>query len=412
MYDSILIRSYFQIRVLVFLAGLICTGMPVALSAQTVTQVAELKPAHYSSFFGNSQDPILHPDGFVFIGREWQRSAEKKVTGVIYAFVNLRTQKTGTIQLPYAKLVESNKELLTRGRSPSTSLVAFDGRRAGFVLEDSRRAKRESCVFHGWDRRFYYFTLDTKSGEVSALREIGAPGGRESFYIAGSDKRHLYYSTYSNDGGCGQYKSVQMRRISLQGEIDGEWAIDLKTRGVIAKPRFTSNRKHLAILTYTERGVPAKNPPDGYIIDPVSRKTWRFTIPVTPYAIACDETQCLLGSSQAGTVVRLRLDTKKVEPVAKGLRLMNHFVVTPDGDRVLIFWNSISGPKHVQIRDFPAMNNKNVRKLATGKIFGAPRGFRPESMVWSADGRYLLIPKPGPTGFSDDESILIFEVKD
>jgi hypothetical protein len=58
------------------------------------------------------------------------------------------------------------------------------------------------------------------------------------------------------------------------------------------------------------------------------------------------------------------------------------------------------------------MGAKNVINLSTAKVFGAPRGFRPESMVWSADGRYLLIPRPGPTGFADEEAILIFEVRD
>ncbi|MEQ9364958.1 MAG: hypothetical protein RIF32_11975 [Leptospirales bacterium] len=319
----------------------------VGVGAQTVTKVAELKPAHYSSFFSNSQDPVLHPEGYVYIGREWLRDANNQATDIVYAFVHLPTQKTGVIELPYAKLREANAAVLTRGRSPSTSLVSFDGRRAGFVVEDSRRGEKESCVFHGWDRRFYFVTLDIESGEFSELREIGAPGGRESFYFVGSDEDYLYYALYSNEGGCGQYQSVTFNRVALDsGEVD-DWRVDLKTRGVIARPIFTGERKHLAILNYTERGVAAKNPPDGFIIDPGSRKTWRFTIPVTPYAVACDATQCLVGSSQAGTIVRLRLDNNKVEAVAKGLRLMNHFVVTPGGKRVLIFWNSISGPKHV-----------------------------------------------------------------
>ncbi len=383
-----------------------------AVAAQTVSKVAELKPAHYSSYYSNVGDPLLHPEGYVYIGREWLRDASGKATGVAYAFAHLPSQRTGAIKLPYDELRKANAKLLSRSRVPVADLVAFDGRIAGFVVKDGRRAKKLQCVFHGWERGYYYFTLDTESGELSELREIGAPNQQESFYNIAADERHLYYALYSDDAGCGQYRSVALRRLELATGVVDDWRVDLKTRGVIARPRFTAERKYLAILNYTERGVAAKNPPDGYIIDPTTRKSWRFRIPVTPYAIACDETQCLLGSSQAGTITRLRLDTGKVEAAAKGLRLMNHIVVTPGGQRALIFWNSIQGPKHVQARDFPAMNSKSVTKFATGKIFGAPRGFRPESMVWSADGRYLLIPKPDKSGFADDSTILIFEVKD
>ena len=196
--------------------------------------------------------------------------------------------------------------------------------------------------------------------------------------------------------------------------------MQLQTNGVIARPRFTGERRYLAILNYTERGVKAKNPADGFIIDPDARKAWRFRIPVTPYAIACDVAQCLLGSSQAGTISRLRLSEAlanksqqgKAEPVARGLGRMNHFVVTPGGQRVLLFWNSIVGAKHVEAREFPAMTAAKRKKFATAKVFGAPRGFRPETMVWTADGGYILLPKPGPNGFSDDATVLVFKVTD
>ncbi|MCR9142826.1 MAG: hypothetical protein NXI24_11285 [bacterium] len=403
---AVLILSFF----LYSAAG---AGAQSAAGAVEVVKVAELKPQYYSSFFSSAQDALLHPEGYVYIGREWLRDANNKATAVAFAYAHLPSQKTGSFELPLMKLKAENAKLLTRGRFPSANLVAFDGRRAGFVLQDSRRANKESCVFHGWDRRHYFVSLDTRSGELSELREIGAPGVRESFYAAGADDEYLYYALYSNEGGCGQYKSVRMNRVSLDSlEIDEDWQIDLKTKGVIAKPKFTGDRKYLAILNYTERGVAAKNPPDGFFVEIASRKQYRFTLPVTPYAFACTPAECLVGSSQAGTIVRLPLDGGKSKVVAKGLRLMNHFVVTPGGKRALIFWNAISGPKHVAVRDFPQMGRKNEQKLSTGKVFGAPRGFRPESMVWSADGRYLLIPKPEQSGFADDESILIFEVKD
>lgn len=404
------------------MASLAVSSSMNELNAQTIQKVAELQPRGYSSYFMSSggPDPLLHPDGYVFIGREWLRDASREATGIAYAYMYLPTQKTGVIQLPYKQLREQNARLLTRGRMPVVHLVAFDGEEAGFVIEDGRRANQDACVFHGWDRRYFYFTMDVDSGELSALSEIGAPGVRESFYAIGVDDEYLYQALYSNDAGCSQYRTVTLRRTELEsGEVD-DWSMNLQTNGVMARPRFTGDRDYLAILNYTERGVKAKNPADGYIIDPEARKTWRFRIPVTPYAIACDDAQCMLGSSQAGTVSRLRLSQElanqsrqgKSETVARGLGRMNHFVVTPGGQRVLLFWNSIVGAKHVEARDFPAMTAAKRKKFSTAKFFGAPRGFRPETMVWSADGGYILLPKPGANGFSDDSTVLVFKVTD
>ena len=370
--------------------------------AQKVRLVVELEPPDF-----DNNVRMLDGGRFVYVG--WKPVPDgSRVPPREFHVLDLTTRQVSSFTVPLGQYVAADPARFPVDARPSFSLVSYDGRVAGLLVDEYRTLPAADCIYQRREKRLTYMTYDTQAAAFAEPVELYRGAGAGNFAEAGTDGRYFYYAAFSNDLACGKFRDVSIRRVGLDGELD-DWRFDLQTQGGGGRLRLSPDQRAVALLEYSEAGDNKKTT-EGFLVDIAGKVVHRIQPPPTPYGLACDfPTMCVVAANQTGRLHRYDLQ-KGTSAVLPGTKLMHLVAFTPNRQRVLIFWNSILGPKHVEVREWPSLKIK--KKIPTAEFYKKSKGFHPEDVLVTPDGRYVILPRPAASGFPDDRGVLIFDVTD
>jgi hypothetical protein len=370
---------------------------------------------------GGSLNEWLDTRRYVHLVNEFERDGAGRLTAMSFVVADVIEQKV--VRLPFRLDEFARAHPGVFPQSPVPTLVYFRGDVAllRFDRIDIRRldGPRETPLFCFWN---------PKGPSDCALREL-VPGVLEPevlFYPLGPDptEKHLYFAVVTRDTRPQVDQgpvSMRLFRISLADErMSSNWSmkLDFPKRDkqlTVNKVAFSFDGTKLAIAEYHDRAGARKHtpspPPQVYVIDLATKRVATYPIGLSPYGLSFsrDGQALVVGSHETGELTRIDLAAGKVDRTVQGMDSVHAIFAPAEGDTLLVFSSHKNGPKPVEVRRWKDL--KLVRKIPMRSLIPGLDGVHPSGMRMTADGRLLVTPMYGMSGFPEGAGLVVYEVK-
>ena len=313
---------------------------------------------------------------------------------VRYRLLDLSTLGIVDMEIPFHEFPREQLATLGIAKLEGGELLHHDGEVTTIQVDQMNGWKRVAAWLVQYDHRSHRFSKLLKLADVvpdGYLHPLGYDPTDTHWYFAWAvraEKAEL------SDGPV----RYELARVDLKTvEIDWRLTIEPPRRArrlKIDSARFSKDGSRLALVEYNdragERDAPARPQQQVYVIDVARRRIDTYPIPLSAYGAAFppDSRFLLVGSHEAGTVLRIDVVDRKQTHSVQATKTIHEFHVAPAGGYFLVVNNyELSPRKVVDVRsteDLKLITSIPIEELFPGCSKGSP-GFH-----GTMDGKYLF----------------------
>lgn len=340
------------------------------------------------------------------------RKAGESGAALKYRFFDMDKREFTDISFPTLKFQDKFPELL--GTTASPQFLEYNGRISSLWMNelDGYRTKT-----------WYYCQYDHVSGKISGKIKMADVNDDTAIANIGMDPpgRYFYYSVnrYKGEKSHKATESMHLYRVNLEtAAIDWDMPLILQKRPLqlnVSYWCFNDEGTKIALLEYNDRAwekdshaVPQAM---AYMVDIVSKKTDTYPIPLSPYGrvFTPDGKYMFIGSNEEGKIIRINLETKKVDLTGPAIRRIFDLVLSPNAKSLLIVADTtLVSPKVVEVRS--TKNLKLLTSIPAKLLIPGDSGASPAPVLSFGKGRYIVYPYPVHDGKKGENALRVYEV--